>query len=48
MEKRFNPLPVDNDAQLNLHCQKLIDRSLDNWRAKWYDRWQYLAQGIFY
>jgi phosphatidylinositol 4-kinase len=48
MEKRFNPTDAINDAQLNLHCQKLIDRSLDNWRSKWYDRWQYLAQGIFY
>jgi len=48
MENRFNPSHVTNDAQLNLHCQKLIDSSLDNWRAKWYDRWQYLAQGIFY
>lgn len=48
MEKRFNPPEVSNDAQLNLHCQKLIDNSLDNWAAKWYDRWQYWAQGIFY
>lgn len=48
IQNRFNPPNIINDAQLNLHCQKLIDSSLDNWAAKWYDRWQYLAQGIFY
>lgn len=48
MEDRFNPVDVITDAQLNLHCQKLVDRSLDNWATKWYDRFQYFAQGIFY
>lgn len=48
IEKRFNPDGVITDAQLNLHCQKLINSSLDNWATKWYDRFQYLAQGIFY
>lgn len=48
MEERFNPSNISNDAHLNLHCQKLIDHSLDNWAARWYDRWQYWAQGIFY
>ena len=48
MELRFNPEGVATDGQLNLHCQKLINSSLDNWATKWYDRFQYLAQGIFY
>lgn len=48
MEKRFNPPDVVNDAQLNMHCQKLIDASLDNWKTRWYDRFQYWAQGIVY
>lgn len=48
LEDRFNPPDVINDAQLNAHCQNLIDVSLDNWAAKWYDRFQYWAQGIVY
>lgn len=48
MELRFNPPHVVGDAELNLHCQKLINDSLDNWATKWYDRFQYFAQGIFY
>jgi phosphatidylinositol kinase/protein kinase (PI-3 family) len=48
IELRFNPERVVTDAQLNLHCQKLINSSLDNWATKWYDRFQYFAQGIFY
>ena len=27
---------------------RLINQSLDNWRAKCYDKYQYLVQGIFY
>lgn len=48
MEARLNPKNATNDSVLNEHCQKLINLSLDNWAAKWYDRFQYWAQGIFY
>lgn len=48
IELRFNPDGVTTDSQLNIHCQKLINSSLDNWATKWYDRFQYFAQGIFY
>jgi hypothetical protein len=26
----------------------LIEQSIDNWRTKWYDKYQYWVQGIFY
>lgn len=44
MTKRFEPETED----VGLHCQNLINLSLDNWRAKWYDKFQYWFQGIFY
>jgi phosphatidylinositol 4-kinase len=48
LEKRINPPGIINDSLLNEHCQNLINESLDNWASKWYDRFQYWAQGIFY
>jgi len=30
------------------HVDKLIEMSIDNWRTKWYDKFQYYFQGIFY
>lgn len=48
LEHRINPPGVTNDSLLNEHCQMLINKSLDNWASKWYDRFQYWAQGIFY
>lgn len=48
LESRFNPPEIMNDLLLSEHCQKLINLSLDNWRTRWYDKWQYWAQGIFY
>lgn len=48
MEARINPNKTPNDLLLNEHCQQLINLSLDNWASKWYDRFQYWAQGIFY
>ncbi|CAD8050668.1 unnamed protein product [Paramecium sonneborni] len=44
---RFNP-KVKSDAELYVHVQSLINKSLDNWRARWYDKFQYFAQGVFY
>jgi phosphatidylinositol 4-kinase len=29
-------------------CFELINKSLDNWRAKWYDKIQYCLQKIYY
>ena len=26
----------------------LINNSIDHWRARWYDKFQYFMQGIFY
>ena len=47
-EARINPMGVVNDLLLNEHCQQIINLSVDNWASKWYDRFQYWAQGIFY
>jgi phosphatidylinositol 4-kinase len=48
LEARINPAGLTNDSLLNEHCQELVNRSLDNWASKWYDRFQYWAQGVFY
>ena len=48
MEARINPAGATNDSLLNEHCQHLINLSLANRASKWYDRFQYWAQGIFY
>jgi len=37
LESRFNPRVV-SDAELFVFTQNLINASLDNWRAKWYDK----------
>ncbi|CAD8065540.1 unnamed protein product [Paramecium sonneborni] len=47
LEDRFNPRTT-SDAELFVFVQELINKSLDNWRARWYDKFQYFAQGIFY
>lgn len=47
LEERFNP-PGETDAQVSAFCQNLVNCSLDNWRSRWYDKWQYYAQGVFY
>ncbi len=48
LEQRFNPHGVNTDAELFNYCQGLINDSIDDWRSKWYDRFQYYFQGIFY
>lgn len=35
LQSRFNPTSISNDGDLSLHCNMLINQSLDNWRAKW-------------
>ena len=48
VEERFNPTGIRTDGDMSLFCQNLINNSIDNWRARWYDKWQYYMQGIFY
>ncbi|CAD8155346.1 unnamed protein product [Paramecium octaurelia] len=47
LEERFF-LYEDDNQKLNVICQNIINSSIDNWRAKWYDKYQYYVQGIFY
>lgn len=35
LEDRFNPR-VTSDAELFVYVQGLVNKSLDNWRARWY------------
>jgi phosphatidylinositol kinase/protein kinase (PI-3 family) len=37
---------LSDRAAVNL-VHSLIDRSLDNWRTRWYDAYQRWAQGVF-
>ncbi len=46
LEQRLAPGVTGID--LTGHCNDLINGSLDNWRARWYDKYQYHFQGIFY
>jgi phosphatidylinositol 4-kinase B len=48
LEERFNPPGLSNDAEISNYCQELINSSVDNWRSRWYDKWQYYMQGILY
>jgi len=48
LESRLNPRKIRTDGDLSLFCQNLINNSIDNWRARWYDKWQYYMQGILY
>ena len=43
LENRFNP-----EGNVEDFCYELINNSLDNWRAKWYDKFQYFLQKIYY
>lgn len=36
---RFNPPNCDTDMLIYQHTQMLINQSLDNWRARWYDKY---------
>ncbi|CAD8152555.1 unnamed protein product [Paramecium pentaurelia] len=46
LEERF--FQYEDNTNLNIICQNIINSSIDNWRAKWYDKYQYFVQGIFY
>ena len=48
LKQRFVPMMKMNKFDYISHSDKLIEISLDNWRTKWYDKFQYWMQGIFY
>ena len=45
---RLNPRPNMKVSEMKLFVDNLISQSVDNWRTKWYDIFQYHVQGIFY
>lgn len=54
LRERFYPFARDNKLKnptktdFFKHVDSLIELSIDNWRTKWYDKYQYYFQGIFY
>ena len=48
LKSRLNP--KDDISKKNIYklVDNLIGQSVDNWRTKWYDIFQYYVQGIFY
>jgi phosphatidylinositol kinase/protein kinase (PI-3 family) len=47
LKERFCPRPNMKLPDYMRHVDSLIEQSIDNWRTKWYDRFQYYFQGIF-
>ena len=48
LKLRLNPKQDINKKDIFMHVDNLIGQSVDNWRTKWYDLFQYYVQGIFY
>ncbi len=48
LKNRFFPRPGMEPKHYFRHVDSLIEQSIDNWRTRWYDKFQYVAQGIFY
>ena len=48
LKARLNPKDNMKKNDINRFVDDLINQSVDNWRTKWYDIFQYHAQGIFY
>ena len=48
LKMRLNPKEDINKKDIFKHVDNLIGQSVDNWRTKWYDIFQYYVQGIFY
>lgn len=48
LRNRFFPNRNYKTRDYIRHIDSLIEQSIDNWRTKWYDKFQYWAQGIFY
>ena len=45
---RLNPKENMKVTDMKKFVDNLISQSVDNWRTKWYDIFQYYVQGIFY
>ena len=48
LRERLAPNNCDKKADIFKFVDSLIEQSVDNWRTKWYDIFQYYVQGIFY
>ena len=48
LKNRLNPKDYVSKRSVMKLVDKLIGQSVDNWRTKWYDIFQYYVQGIFY
>ena len=48
LKSRLNPKENMTNNDINTIVDDLINQSVDNWRTKWYDIFQYYVQGIFY
>ena len=48
LKMRLNPKENMTTGDINKFVDELISQSVDNWRTKWYDIFQYYVQGIFY
>ena len=48
LKKRLNPKEYMSKRGVMKFVDYLIGQSVDNWRTKWYDIFQYYVQGIFY
>ena len=48
LKTRLNPMENMKKNDINTLVDNLINQSVDNWRTKWYDIFQYHSQGIFY
>ena len=48
LKKRLNPKDYISKKNIRKLVDDLIGQSVDNWRTKWYDIFQYYVQGIFY
>ena len=48
LKLRLNPKENMSQVDMKKFVDTLIKQSVDNWRTKWYDYFQYCFQGIFY
>ena len=48
LKMRLCPQENMNSVDIKKFVDNLITQSVDNWRTKWYDIFQYYVQGIFY
>ena len=48
LKLRLNPKDNMKPIDMKKFVDNLISQSVDNWRTKWYDIFQYHVQGIFY